>query len=275
MVLPIASAYIGDVSPKGEEGKWMGYATAAFYGGFGVGPLLGGVMSQYAGMPFTFSFMAGLNFLAFLTVLIFLPEVAAHQNRDVGKRSSFKEIFGSKMVRGLFTYQIGGSITQSSFTAFLPILATSRGLSLTLIGIVLSSAISLMSILSALAGRIADRFNKRWLIVGGSSIITFTMFMFPQAGLFWIFLALALMLACGASMANPSISALGVKEGRKYGMGSTIGIVNMGMNIGFAVGPIIAGEVVDLGHTGYAFYFGAAILIIATLTFIGLTSHER
>src|SRR5512137_181619 len=82
MVLPIATAYIGDVSPQGEEGKWMGYSSAAFYAGFGVGPLLGGVMSQYAGMTSAFSLMAGLNFLAFLIVLIFLPKIERLQARQ-------------------------------------------------------------------------------------------------------------------------------------------------------------------------------------------------
>jgi len=36
LILPIAQAYVGDISPPGEEGKWMGYANAAFFSGFGV-----------------------------------------------------------------------------------------------------------------------------------------------------------------------------------------------------------------------------------------------
>lgn len=30
MILPIVSAYVGDLSPQGKEGKWMGYINAAF-----------------------------------------------------------------------------------------------------------------------------------------------------------------------------------------------------------------------------------------------------
>jgi len=30
LILPVAQAYVGDISPPGEEGKWMGYANAAF-----------------------------------------------------------------------------------------------------------------------------------------------------------------------------------------------------------------------------------------------------
>ena len=46
MIIPIARAYIGDLAPEGEEGKWMGYSNAAFFAGFGVGPLLGGVLAE-------------------------------------------------------------------------------------------------------------------------------------------------------------------------------------------------------------------------------------
>ncbi len=275
MVLPIAAAYIGDVSPKGEEGKWMGYASAAFYSGFGVGPLLGGVMSQYAGITFTFSFMAGLNLIALIIIFFFLPRVGPRQTQAAGRRTSFKEMFKSKIVSGLFSYQIAGAISQGSFITFLPIIGTAQGLSLTLVGVIISGTMSLMSLMGTVAGRIADKFNKRLLIVGGSCLIIAALIALPQSGLFWVILPLALTLALGAGIANPAVSALSVTEGRKFGMGSTMGVVNMGMSVGFSVGPIIAGKVVDLGESSYAFYFGAGMMAIGVMVFFLLTQQKN
>ncbi|HSW59138.1 MAG TPA: MFS transporter [Dehalococcoidales bacterium] len=274
MVLPIASAYIGDVSPKGQEGKWMGYASAAFYSGFGVGPLLGGVMSQYGGMNFAFAFMAGLNFLAMLIIYFFLPETEARQSRIPTQRTSIKEMLKSKIVSGLFSYQIAAAVSQGSYITFLPIIGMAKGLSLTMVGIIISATMSLMSLMGTVAGRVADRFNKRWLIVGGSCLIITALFLIPHSDLFWVILALALLLALGAGTANPAIAALSVTEGRKFGMGSTMGVVNMGLSIGFAVGPIIAGRVVDLGETSFAFYFGAGMLCLGVIVFFWLTSRQ-
>lgn len=274
-VLPIAAAYIGDVSPKGEEGKWMGYASAAFYSGFGVGPLLGGVMSQYAGITFTFSFMAGLNLIALIIIFFFLPKIGPRQTPVAGPRASFKEVFRSKIVSGLFSYQIAGAISQGSFITFLPIIGTAKGLSLTLVGVIISGTMSLMSLMGTVSGRIADKFNKRLLIVGGSCLIVTALITLPQSSLFWIILPLALTLALGAGIANPAIAALSVTEGRKFGMGSTMGVVNMGMSIGFSVGPIVAGKVVDLGETSHAFYFGAGMMVIGIIIFFFLTRQEK
>src|SRR4030042_1223989 len=69
MIQPVAQAYIGDVAPKGEEGKWMGYFNAAFFTGFGFGPLMGGVLTDHFGMNSSFLTMSGLNLLAFLIVI--------------------------------------------------------------------------------------------------------------------------------------------------------------------------------------------------------------
>ena len=69
MVLPVAMAYVGDLSPDGEEGKWMGYAQAAFFSGFGLGPLMGGTLTDHFGITATFFSMGCLNLLAFLVTL--------------------------------------------------------------------------------------------------------------------------------------------------------------------------------------------------------------
>jgi MFS transporter, DHA1 family, multidrug resistance protein len=274
MVMPIASAYIGDNAPKGQEGKWMGYASAAFFGGFGVGPFLGGVMSQYLGMTFTFSFMAGLNFLAFLITLVFLPESKTRQVRNTGPRVSFFEIIRNKVIKGLFTFQIAGAVGQGCFTSFLPILASARGLSLTMIGIVISCTLSLMSLLGALTGGVADKMNKRMLIAGGGALVIVSLFLMPQAGSFWLILPAGLLMATGAGLTNPSISAMGVNEGRTYGMGATMGVVNMGMSLGFATGPIVAGKIADFGQISYAFYFGCTILALGIMAFLWFTKKQ-
>ncbi|MFC2046900.1 MFS transporter [Chloroflexota bacterium] len=66
MIIPIAQAYVSDISPEGEKGEWMGYFNAAFFTGFGVGPLMRGVLTEHFGMNVAFYAMGGLNLLAFL-----------------------------------------------------------------------------------------------------------------------------------------------------------------------------------------------------------------
>ncbi|MFC1992900.1 MFS transporter [Chloroflexota bacterium] len=90
MILPIAQAYVGDISPEREEGRWMGYFNAAFFTGFGLGPLMGGALTDHFGMTIAFSTMAGLNLLAFLIALSLLPEVN-HVKTVTSSNPSFKK----------------------------------------------------------------------------------------------------------------------------------------------------------------------------------------
>lgn len=272
MVTPIAIAYVGDLSPRGEEGRWMGYANAAFFGGFGVGPLLGGVLTDHFGMVSAFSSMGGFNLLAFLVALFLLPVVEVRLSRGDTPSLSFREMTRSSMVRGLFSFQLSQAFCRGGFISFVPLFAAARaGLSPTLIGVILSINLLLTSALGPIGGNIADRFNRKVLAMGGNSLFILSMVLVPFAGNFWLLLIVAAASAVGGGLSLAAASALAVDEGRKYGMGSTMGVTNMGMFIGFALGPVIAGGIVDFTDISAAFYLGSLVMFIGTILFAWLT----
>ena len=271
MILPIAMAYIGDLSPEGEEGKWMGYANAAFFSGFGVGPLLGGVLSEHFGMNVSFYSMGGLSLLAFLVAVLFLPEI---RQRKIEEKShlSFKEMSTSPMVRGLFSFRLVQAIGRGGIMTFLPIfVATYIGLGPALIGVLLAINMLPMMALLPLAGRLADKFNRKALVIIGNLIYLITLVLIPLATTFWQQVWLCFPRAIGGAISMPAATALTVKEGRKFGMGSTISILMMAMSIGFAVGPTLSGVIADLVNINAVFYFGGIVGLIGTGLFVWFT----
>jgi DHA1 family multidrug resistance protein-like MFS transporter len=268
MIMPIAQAYVGDISPEGEEGKWMGYFNAAFFAGFGFGPLMGGVLTDHFGMSVAFSAMGGLNLLAFLTVVFYLPEIR-QRKIDASSRPSFKELVTSDTVRGIFTFQLALAVGRGAFAAFLPIFAAVYlGLSPTLIGVLLAVNILLMAFLQIYGGNIADRFNRRALIItGGLGNLAF-LALIPLGGNFWDLLGICVLGGVAGAIARPALSALTIEEGRKFGMGSTTAIVAMSLSIGMAVGPLLSGVIADLANINSVFYFGASVGLIGTALFI-------
>jgi len=271
MILPIAMAYIGDLSPEGEEGKWMGYANAAFFSGFAVGPLLGGTLADWFGMNAAFFTMGGVNLLAFLLVIFLLPEVS-RQKMATTPHSSYREMGASRMLRGLFSYRVAYAISRASLFSFLSIFATScLSLSTTLIGIVLTTHIALITLFQPYLGRIADRYNRRAMIILGS-IINFTFLaLIPLTHNFWQLLGLSVLGSLGAGISLPAATALSVTEGRKFGMGSTMSILMMAMSIGMATGPVACGAIADALNVGSVFYFAAFMGLVGTSLFIWFT----
>ena len=264
MILPIAQAYVGDLSPAGEEGKWMGYFNAAFFTGFGFGPLMGGILTEHLGMTAAFSAMGGLNLLAFLLVLLWLPEIEPSKIAQDHHASLLKPL-SSSVVRGLFSFRLAFSMGRGIFVTFLPIFAMVYiGLGPTQIGILLAFTILLMSILQAFTGNIADKLNRRTLVILGSLINVIFLALIPFGHSFWQLLALCAVGGISGAISMPAASALNVEEGRKFGMGSTLGIFTMAFSIGMAAGPILSGFAADFINIDSVFYLGAGAGVIGT-----------
>ena len=260
LILPIAQAYVGDTSPPGEEGKWMGYSNAAFFSGFGFGPLMGGVMAEHLGMDTAFLAMGSLSILAFIITISFLPEISP--KRSVTPYPSLMEMSRSGIMSGLFTFRLFLTMGRTTFFTFLPIFATARlGLRISTIGILLTVFSLLMSFLGIPSGRIADRLSRRLLIVCGCLVSAVFLVGVPLANSFGLLLALVVLGSLGTAIAVPAGSALAVEEGRKYGMGSSIAFYSMATSIGMVIGPIAGGAITDLAGIDSVFYFGAVMAL--------------
>ena len=271
MILPIAQAYIGDIAPEGKEGTWMGYFNAAFFAGFGVGPLMGGILTDYFGMTTAFSAMGGLNLLAFLVAIIFLP-ASKLERTTASPATSFKEMSSSGIVKGIFSFRLVVALSRAIFATFVPIFAAFYiGLSPTLIGIILTANILLMSLVQVYTGNIADRFNWNALVFIGALISVSFLALVPLAHSFWQLLGLAALSSFGHALSLPAVLALTVGEGKKFGMGSTIAISQMAMSIGMALGPLLGGVIFDYLNVSSVFYFAAAIGLVGTGLFIWFT----
>jgi MFS family permease len=274
MTIPVAIAYLGDISPKNEEGRWMGFATAAFFSGFGFGPLMGGLVTEHFGMNTAFIIMAGLNMLSFIIVLLFLPKV---QERIKGEEFnlSLKEMSASSVVRGLLTVRMGEALGRGSMFTFMPIFGVAIGLSVSLIGVLVSVNTLSITLFSPVAGLIADRFSRRTLAVLGISGFGLLILLIPFAGNFWQMLIILLAQGLVVSVYVSATNAIGVDEGRKYGMGSVMSVMFLGMGIGMGIGPIIAGWVEGMIGLKAVFYWGGLICLVGTALFFLFTRNYR
>jgi multidrug resistance protein len=270
MIFPVAMAYVGDISPEGSEGKWMGYATAAFFSGFGIGPLMGGVLNEHFGMDLAFSIMGGLNMVAFLLITFLLPDIKVKKLAE-RSRVSFREMGASGVMRGVLSFRLTQAMGRGAFMVFLPILASSLKLTPTFVGLLVSSYVFSMSLLSPFAGRIVDRYNRRTLLIM-SSVVEFTcLALIPLAHNFWQLFVLCIIPGIGISLSQTTSQALIVEEGRKFGMGTTMAMPMVAMGIGTVIGPLICGSLADYVSIDSVFFFAASAGLLGLILFAWFT----
>ena len=274
LIAPIALAYVGDLSPEGEEGKWMGYANATFFSGFGLGPFLGGLLTEHYGISANFISLASLNLFAFLMALSFLPEVSRRKAAEKPP-ISLKEISASNMVKGIFSFRLANAMGFGGIGTFLPIFAAAIGLKTSQIGILLSVNILAVTLFTPVVGIVADKFNRRTITILGSLLLTVFLAVIPVAGSFWPLLAILLFQGIGSSICSTASSALTVEEGRKFGMGSMMSMLFLAMSIGMASGPIASGGIAQILDINWVFYFGGLMNLLGTLAFIWFTRKRN
>lgn len=245
----------------------MGYFNAVLFSGMGLGPLLGGIVSDAYSIRTTFLIMAVLNVLAVIATLIFLKEMP----RKVASRghSGFLASLRSRTMRGACGYCMTTGVGVATLMAFLPLFADVRiGLSATLIGILLAARTP-VSLLQSYTGRLADRLNRRAMVLWGGGIAAVSVFFIPSTTLFWTLTIAYLSVAVGQSIGMPAANAYVVQEGRTFGMGASMTTFMLAMNVGNGFGPVLLGSIADWFGLESAFH-AAAWCMAAGLVAFGL-----
>jgi len=271
--MPIAQAYLGDITPEGVEGKWMGYFNTVLFGGIGGGPLVGGVLNDLFNIDTTFLVMAALNAGGLIATLIFLQEYP--RKTAPREHSSIIDPLRSRIIRGVFAYRMTVGFGTSTFMAFIPLFADLRlGLSTSLIGLLLAVRMP-VSLMQSYTGRLADRYDRRLLVVASGALTVIFSALLPASTGFWALLAIYALVVFGQALGMPAAAAYVVEEGRTYGMGASMTTLTMAAQAGNSIGPVLLGGVANVLGLESAFYFAAGFMFLGTLVFLWLVGQRR
>ncbi|MEV8395456.1 MULTISPECIES: MFS transporter [unclassified Streptomyces] len=157
-----ATVTVLELAPPGHEARAGLAATAANMGGLGCGPLLAGLLAQYAPWPLRLPFLVHLALVASASVLTwFLPETVAHPTRR--PRLKPQGLVVPPEVRGVFAPSalaaFAGFALLGLFTAVAPsfVAQTLNVRNLAVSGAVVFSLFLASTIGQALMGRLGVR----------------------------------------------------------------------------------------------------------------------
>lgn len=269
MIIPIAMAYISDLSGGKKAGKYMGMLNIAIFAGIGGGPLIGGLFLDVWGRNSTFYAMAALSLLSLAFVTVLLPRQAASATKEekAPMLAVFRRMCHSRRVMGILLSRMATMIIMVPTFAFLPLLMqqhmTASG---TEIGMVIASRTLVNAFFQMPFGSLADRWHKNRLLFIGSVIISIGLLAVPFAGSVIPLLLLFALIGLGEAISWPALGALAAKEGHTYGHGSIMGVFNTATNAGLFVGAMGVGALVDLLGIAWAFYIVALFLFLSAIS---------
>ena len=302
-IFPMALAYVGRLAPPGREGAYVGAFAVSQVIGFGTGPLLGGLISDAAGMDAAFATLVVLLIGTGVATFLLLPPAEAdpYSSSVVGEGSevantpaatdpaargparSWVQMLRFAPVQAAFAAQTVVALGWGAGATFLAIYVISEdGLgteSATLVGLLLACRALIGGMLQPWSGRLADRMSRLALVMTGLLLSAGGHFAIPnvpsttfEVGSFviapWL-LALFVLIGLAEAIAFPAQQAIFVDVGRRIGMGSVMGLTQMGTSLGFLGGSMVGAGVVELFGLEAVFrYAGLAVLTGALLFFL-------
>ena len=278
MLLPIIQAYIGDITPPGKEGFTMGLFNMSMFSGLSLGPLLGGVIHDRFSLENSFISMGLLAFIGFLLCLLLLPPTRSEKNISSGKSPiEWKRLFFDRDIASIFLFRFSHILCIGIVWAFLPLFAKLKfSSSSSAIGILIMLGVLVSGAFHVPMGLLADKLNKRWMVIAGGLIVACAVFSFEWVQGFWGMVWASIFFGFGGGIAMPALMAIAVVKGSETdSMGSVMAILTMAHSVGMLCGSLIGGMMMDMFQLRVAFPLGATVMAVTVVIFFVSTRPRR
>lgn len=270
--IPVAQAYVADVTSKEDRIKGMGNLGASLSAGFIFGPGIGGTLSSI-NLSFPFFVAAVVAFVNFLSVQVFLPEsLTKKAERMMIKEGflNFKHMYhGLKGELGSFFILVFlWSFALTNNEVAVPLFGSEQlALSALTIGYFFSlQGLLASTIQSVLIYKITHLFGEHRTAVLGLFLMALGLFLVPLSKAPLFLLLFMVIMTLGSSMSRPTLASLVSKE-TKEAQGTTMGIFSSFESLGRVFGPLLGGWT----YSTFGFHSPftvSAVLILLTLIFV-------
>ncbi|PZD96693.1 MFS transporter [Paenibacillus sambharensis] len=285
MMLPMAMAYMGEISAAGKEGKYMGLYNTSIFVANGVGPLLGGTIAEHYGTQTAFFSLLVLA-LAALAIVAFLPSsrTSRPEGEEQGVNQEEPAVAASRPVSpwrhsgilALASINVVVAVLSMFMVSFFTLYAASRGLNAAAIGFLIALNNIIIGATQVPLGWVVDRYDKVRLVVISSILTIILLTLFPSAYALWSISLLMVGTGLTSAVTLASSSAMAAVLGRQAGMGSTMGFLGSATSLGMVVGPLASGFLMDSFHIDTTFYFSGLMWAAGTAVFcICWAAHSR
>ncbi|MEE9276067.1 MAG: MFS transporter [bacterium] len=280
MIIPTIMAYFGEFSAPNREAFAMGTLNISFFGGLAVGPYLGGLLASRFSLEAPFYFLAASGLLTGGMILLLLPGSAPRKAAapaagapDRPPAVPWRAHLGSRTLQRLCAHRILVSLGISAAWAFVPLYAIGAlGLSTYDAGIAVGAITFFTALLISPGGYLADRMDRWRMMLAGTLLLAIALGALSWSTGFWMLVGVCGLMGLAQAVYMPAAYALIVGEGRRMGMGTSLGLYTTALTLGVAAGPLIAGPVVDALGLRAAFVMSGIFGLLAGAAVLGKKS---
>lgn len=290
LIFPMSQSYIGALAPKGSEGRYMGTFNLFDFVGFGLGPLLAGILRDYTSIDLIFLSMTFLFALATLLVVILLPTQpqGKKNNNSSGliplksaenehMRPSWSQIIKNPLVQAIFSLRASVSVAIGVSFTFIPVLLEEDlGTSSTAVGLLIGGQQFMGGAIQPLMGILADKYSKQLIALIGSVLMAGSYWVATFSDTYWILLiAFVVGAGIGSAMSQVVAATNQVQIGRSLGLSTVASLQSMAFAIGILIGSAGGGVVAQTLGRRFTFACAGLIIIAGYLIYTARSSKNK
>ncbi len=280
--LSVAQAYISDVTDEKSRSKGLGMIGAAFGLGFIIGPVTGGLLSQWGYAVPAFA-AAAISFINLILIYAWLPESLTEEKRSqmTEKRPAvtlsallvaFQRPFTGSILITRFFFGLAFAIFQTIFSLYalakFNLTARDTGFVLTYVG-VLSVIVQ-----GFLVGRLTSRFREDLLITASVALMAVSLLGWALApSLIWLYIIMT-PTALSGGLLNTLLSSTLTKAVAPQEIGGILGLSAAVESSTRIIAPLLGGLLLQQIGTWAPGAFGAMVMVgVSIFVFITIYNH--
>ena len=285
---------VADISTPENRERMLSLHLGSLLIGVSIGPAVGGLTAELINLRAPFILVGVLSAACALWALRVMPEThrrgvtADAVQQEAGEIEvevttsapsapvSIRSLAGNMglILISLVTFSIFFTRTGARQTV-LPLSGNEDfGLSAGLLGLIFAMMALINLAMIVPSGAWADRFGRKRVIVPSALLAAGALGLFAVTDSIVVFLIAAVLLALGTGISGPAPAAYAADVIPAQARGMGMGLFRTYSDIGFVVGPLLLGWIVDAtGGFGWALAFNAALMAGGALAF-GLFAKE-
>ena len=280
--LSVAQAYISDVTDEKSRSKGLGMVGAAFGLGFIIGPVTGGLLSQWGYAVPAFA-AAAISFINLILIYAWLPESLTDEKRSqmTEKRPAitlnallvaFQRPFTGSILITRFFFGLAFAILQTIFGLYalakFNLTARETGFVLTYVGV--------LSVIMQgfLVGRLTSRYREDLLISISVVLMGFALLGWAFApSVLWLYITTT-PIALAGGLLNTLLSSTLTKAVAPQEIGGILGLSSAVESSTRLIAPILGGVLLQQVGTWAPGVFGALVMVgVSIYVFITIYNH--
>ncbi|HUS69590.1 MAG TPA: MFS transporter [Anaerolineae bacterium] len=261
---------IGDLYTGQERVAAMGCNSSVLSVGTASYPAIGGALAT---LGWFYPFLLPLAAIPVAVAVLFSlenPEPSRSQDFRQYLADAWK-VMANRRVAALFAL---GTLTfiiyYGSYLAYFPLLITDTfGVSLFVVGLIVSAASVATALASSQSGRLAGMFSARALIGISCLLYAVPLLAIPMVSRVWLYLIPVSIFGVAQGINMPSLMTLLAEQAPMDQRGAVMSVNGMVLRLGQTLGPLVMGVVLSVAGMGAVFIAGAVcavLMLIVVLT---------